>query len=87
MFGGGEVWVLEAKSDTDRQSNLYELKGKLSAFLIVEQTTQKDPHAASPAHSQLTQPSPLSRVTRHCWSQKENVTKKELELQKATNVK
>ncbi len=62
MSGGGEVWVLEVKADLERQGNLYELKGKLSAFLILGQTTQKDPHSASPAHSQLTPLSPRLKL-------------------------
>lgn len=73
------AWAAEAKSDRKPQSNLYELKGKLSAFLILEQTTQKDPHARNPhPHLQL---QGIAVSKRKCHQKK-----KELELQKVTNL-
>lgn len=83
-------WVLVAKSDTEQQSNLYELKGKLSTFLILKQTTQKDPNAATSSPSSLpAHPTPPPRLELQgiAGLQKKMSQKKELELQKATNLK
>lgn len=86
-----EVWVLKAKQILMHQSRPDELEAN-SAFIILGRTTQKELHAppTRPPHplSQLTQPSPLSPVTKHRWFPKENVAKRrELELQKETNLK
>lgn len=88
MFAGGEVsvsgghiryWATEQSVRAQRQT--------LSIPLSGADHPKRPSTSNPPAHSQLTHPSPLSRVTRHHWSPKEIVTKKELELQKATNLK